>query len=79
MKDTQWLDEIGASVELGVNPETLKLWREIGYLKPGTHWRSAPNNESMPWTPKVIYHLRWCKEVIEYWQKKDAPISSIAA
>ncbi|ABX08662.1 hypothetical protein [Prochlorococcus marinus] len=79
MKETQWLDEKVASKELGVSPATLKLWREVGYLKPGTHWRSAPHDDSLPWTPNVIYHLSWCKEVIEYWKDKDAPITTIAA
>ncbi len=79
MNEILWLDEQGASEALGVRPERLKMWREIGYLKPGTHWRSAPSDESLPWNPNVIYHLRWCKEVIEYWKNKDAPITSVAA
>ncbi len=79
MQEKQWFNEKDASNKLGVTPSTLKLWREIGYLKPGTHWRSSPNDESMPWTPNVIYHLNWCKEVIDYWKDRDAPISNMAA
>ena len=79
MNDTTWVSSSEASHNLGVSEKTLSFWREIGYLKPGTHWRSAPSDGSLPWNPNVIYHLRWCKEVIEYWENKDAPITSIAA
>ena len=43
MPNTQWLLEEDASRHLGVSQKTLQHWREIGYLKPGTHWRSAPS------------------------------------
>ncbi len=75
----EWLFEEDASKRLGVSKKTLRYWREIGYLKPGTHWRSAPDETSLPWNPKVIYHLRWCKEIIEYWKEKQAPLSDLAA
>ena len=79
MNLNQWLLEEEASESLGVSAKTLQHWREIGYLKPGTHWRSSPGMQNKPWNPDVIYHLRWCKEVIEYWKDKDAAISRIAA
>ena len=79
MPTTQWLLEEDASRHLGVSQKTLQHWREIGYLKPGTHWRSAHESQSMPWKPEVIYHLRWCKEEIDYWLAQDAPINNIAA
>ncbi len=79
MNLNQWLLEEDASKQLGVSEETLRNWREIGYLKPGTHWRSAPGEDSLPWKPIVFYHLRWCKEIIDYWRDKDAPLSDIAA
>ena len=79
MKNSPWVDEDEASSKLGVSEETLKNWREIGYLKPGTHWRSSPADQPIPWKPKVIYHLRWCKEIIDYWQEEDAPISRLVA
>ncbi len=79
MKEAQWFSEEEASNLLGVSQATLKLWREVGYLKPGTHWRSSPNVDSIPWKPDVIYHLRWCKEVIEYWKEKDSALTNIAA
>ena len=74
-----WLNEEEASFKLGVDVETLQRWREIGYLKPGTHWRSCPESQQKPWTPKAIYHSSWCQELISYWKEKDAPISEIAA
>ena len=79
MSSNQWLLEEEACKELGVSSETLENWREIGYLKPGTHWRSAHKVQAMPWKPEVIYHLRWCKEEIDYWLAQDAPINDIAA
>ena len=79
MKEHQWFSEKEASDRLGVNESTLRLWREVGYLKPGTHWRSSPSDDSLPWKPKVIYHLSRCKEVIEYWRNKDSALNNLAA
>tara|TARA_Y100001968_G_scaffold319311_1_gene350642 strand:- start:887 stop:1126 length:240 start_codon:yes stop_codon:yes gene_type:complete len=79
MNDNPWVAEKEASERLGVTEKTLQLWREIGYLKPGTHWRSSPSQQKVPWTPTVIYHVRWCKEVIDYWRDQDAPVSTLAA
>ena len=79
MVENIWLEEEDASKHLGVSQKTLQHWREIGYLKPGTHWRSSTSKDSLPWKPNVIYHLSWCKEIIEYWRDRDAPISKIAA
>ena len=79
MLDNPWVDESQASEQLGVSSDTLERWREIGYLKPGTHWRSSQELGNKPWTPEVIYHLRWCKEEINHWLAKDAPINDIAA
>tara|TARA_Y100001968_G_scaffold303791_1_gene318256 strand:+ start:240 stop:479 length:240 start_codon:yes stop_codon:yes gene_type:complete len=79
MNKSPWADEKETSQLLGVSQQTLREWREIGYLKPGTHWRSSPSEESVPWTPKVIYHVSWCREIIEYWREEDAPVSNMAA
>ncbi len=79
MTESAWLSGKKASEKLGVSEGTLDLWREVGYLKPGTHWRSSQNSQVNPWTPEVIYHLRWCKEEIAYWRAQDAPINNIAA
>ena len=79
MNENPWVNSKLASEKLGVSEKTLKSWREIGYLKPGTHWRSAPNEDQLPWQPKVMYHLRWCQEIIDYWDREDAPITRLAA
>ncbi len=79
MQENPWATSIEASNFLGVSENTLELWREIGYLKPGTHWRSAPISQVSPWRPEVIYHLRWCKEEMEYWRAHDARVVEIAA
>ena len=79
MSKSPWVTGQEASDGLGVSEETLQLWREVGYLKPGTHWRSAQKKQAMPWKPEVIYHLPWCREEIDYWLAQDAPINDIAA
>ena len=79
MSKTSWVTEQEASKELGVKETTLQHWRSIGYLKPGTHWRNAVDKESPCLKPKVLYHLRWSKEVIEYWREHDAPMKDLAA
>ncbi len=79
MAKNPWVSGQEVSESLGISEKTLQRWREIGYLKPGTHWRSAPKPQSIPWKPEVIYHLRWCKEEMEYWLAQDAPINDLAA
>ncbi|WP_269623115.1 hypothetical protein [Prochlorococcus marinus] len=79
MSSNKWLEESEASKELGVSEKTLKYWREVGYLKAGTHWRSAPDSNSKPWNPIVIYRLNWCMEIIEYWRSRDVPMNDLAA
>ena len=79
MSYTPWVSGEEASQRLGVSEKTLKLWRDVGYLKPGTHWRSSLTSHLMPWNPEVVYHLRWCKEEVDYWLAQDAPINEIAA
>ncbi len=79
MDNTPWVSSQKASEGLGVSEETLKFWREVGYLKPGTHWRTDPHSRFLPWTPEVIYHLPWCKEEIDYWRDQDAPINKKVA
>ncbi len=79
MRESPWVSAMEASENLGVSESTLKHWREVGYLKPGTHWRSSPDGQEIPWSPEVLYHLHWCKEEMDYWRAHDAPISNIAA
>ncbi len=79
MKQSPWVSETEASKKLGVSRQTLEYWREIGYLKPGTHWRSSTSMKNKLWEPSFIYHLRWCKEILDYWKSHDVPISNIAA
>ena len=79
MIDNPWVSSSEASRFLGVSEATLRHWREIGYLKPGTHWRSAPISQLKPWEPEVIYHMRWCKEEMDYWHAHDARITNLAA
>ncbi len=77
MIDNPWVDANEASKILGVTKETLSNWREIGYLKPGTHWRTSPESIKNPWQPDVIYRLSWCREEMEYWRSHNAKIEDI--
>ena len=79
MSSNQWLLEEEASRHLGVSSGTLQHWREIGYLKPGTHWRSSNEPNQLPWKPKAFYFIRGCKEVIEYFRNKDVYFDQIEA
>ena len=74
-----WLSEKEASEVLSVDKQSLELLREMGYLKPGSHWRSSNEPKQLPWKPKVFYYIRGCKEVIEYWQNNDASFDQISS
>ena len=74
-----WLSEKEASEVLSVDKQSLELLREMGYLKPGSHWRSSNEPKQLPWKPKVFYRISGCKEVIEYWRQHDPSFTQIAA
>ena len=68
IKSSIWLSGKEASEVLKVEEKYLELLREMGYLKPGFHWRSSNEAKQMPWNPKVFYLISECQKVIEYWQ-----------
>tara|TARA_B100001029_G_scaffold27602_1_gene19920 strand:+ start:225 stop:467 length:243 start_codon:yes stop_codon:yes gene_type:complete len=74
-----WLPKKEASEVLRVDEQFLEVLREGGYLKPGSHWRSSPDSEQLPWKPKVFYLISGCKEVIEYFQANDVSFEKLAA
>ena len=74
-----WVTEKEAGLIFGVNKKTLDSWRESGYLKPGTHWRSSLDSVQIPWNPEVIYHLILCREFIESFKDHHAPIQNLVA
>ena len=78
-EDSMWLSEKEASEVLKVDQQSLKVLRERGYLKPGSHWRSSNDPRQLPWKPKAFYFIGGCKEVIDYWKDKYASIDQIAA
>ena len=79
MQDNPWVSGKEASQLLGVSEKTLEILRDRGYLKCGTHWRTSGEVSPIPWTQVTIYHLRWCREEIDHWLSRDAPINDIAA
>ncbi len=68
---SMWLSEKEACALLEVDEKILELLREMGYLKPGAHWKSSNDPGQLPWKPKVYYFIDGCKEVIESWQNKN--------
>ena len=80
MKETSnWLSEKEASEVLRVDEQILELFREGGYLKPGSHWRSSNDPEQLPWKPKAFYRISGCEEVIEYCQNNESSSEKKAA
>tara|TARA_B100001250_G_C19786454_1_gene784415 strand:- start:298 stop:546 length:249 start_codon:yes stop_codon:yes gene_type:complete len=69
---SKWLSGSEASEILSVDEQVLEVLRELGYLKPGSHWRSSSDPDQLPWKPKVFYLISGCKEVIEYMQSDDS-------
>ena len=67
-----WLLGKEASEILRVDEKSLEVLREMGYLKPGSHWRSSNDPQQFPWKPKVFYSISGCREVIENFRKKDS-------
>ena len=74
-----WLSEKEASEVLRVDELSLEVLREMGYLKPGSHWRSSNDPKQLPWKPKVFYFISGCQKVIEYWQNNDDSFGQRAA
>ena len=77
MKESaKWLSEKEASEALRVDVQILEFFREEGYLKPGSHWRSSSDPEQFPWKPKAFYLISQCKEVVDSWKDNgDASFS----
>ena len=61
-----WLSGKDASEVLRVDEQSLDFLREIGDLKPGSHWRSSNDPDQLPWKPKVFYLVSGCKKVIDH-------------
>ena len=79
MDKGSWYSSAEASKNLGVNEKTLNLWRELGYLKFGTHWRYIESTANEINKNMIIYHLKWCREEMDYWRSHHAQIKIIAA
>ena len=78
-KPLNWVSEKEAIEVLRIDKRILDLFREEGYFKPGTHWRSSPDAKHLPWNPKVVYQISCCREVIEYMKKENSLIGQMAA
>ncbi len=78
-ESSKWLSEKEASKALRVDEQVLELYREKGYLKPGSHWRSSNDPMQFPWKPKVSYRLSQCQEVVDYWKNNEPSFEQEAA
>tara|TARA_Y100001968_G_C18764448_1_gene439309 strand:- start:131 stop:373 length:243 start_codon:yes stop_codon:yes gene_type:complete len=74
-----WLAGKEASEALRVDEQYLDLLREMGDLKPGSHWRSSNDPDQSPWKPKALYLISGCEEVIDYCKNNYAYFDQIAA
>ena len=79
IEPSKWLSKKEASEFLKVNEQTLEVFREEGYLKPGFHWRSSTDPDQLPWKPRAVYRISQCKEVVDYWKENQASFEQIAA
>ena len=74
-----WLSGKEASEVLRVDEQSLDFLREMGDLKPGSHWRSSNDPDQLPWNPKAFYLISGCKEVIDNCKDNCAYFDQIAA
>ena len=74
-----WLSGKEASKVLRVDEQSLDFLREMGDLKPGSHWRSSNDPDQFPWNPKAFYLVSGCKEVIDNCKDNCAYFDQIAA
>ncbi len=65
---SSWVDGKEASLKLGFSENSLKCWRDCGYLKSGKHWRedSCHNDK------KVLYNIDQCTKEMNEWWGRDA-------
>ena len=71
MSDNPWASSLITSEHLGVSENTLALWREVGYLKYGTHWRYANKSIQSSNENEILYHLNWSQEEMNYFYQID--------
>ena len=76
---SNWLSKKEASKILRVDEQTLEFFRQEGYLKPGSHWKSSTDPEQLPWKPNAFYRISKCKEVVDFWRDNDASFDQTAA
>ena len=74
-----WLPGKEASEVLRVDEQSLDFLREMGDLKPGSHWKSSNDPDQLPWKPKAFYLISGCKEVIDNCKDNCAYFDQIAA
>ena len=71
MLENVWYSCSLAAEKLGLRESQLSELREYFYFKPGIHWRSCPNGQLKPWSPKAIYNVKACKKVINKYNLLD--------
>lgn len=68
----RWVSPEVASRELGFSENSLKCWRDAGYLREGKHWQlKFPLKSS-----QICYQVEECKkEMDEWWGRKASDIT----
>ncbi len=65
---SNWLCASEASKKLGFSENSLKCWRECGYLKAGKHWmKKDPGSLGL-----VFYNIDLCAKEMNEWWGRDA-------
>ena len=72
-----WSSSESAAQNLGITEIRLSYLRENGFLKPGMHWKSAPNGQKKPWNPQALYNIQLCSEIINKYSSEE--LGDIAA
>ena len=71
MLENIWHPSNSAAKYLGITEINLSYLRENGFLKPGIHWRSAPNGQNKPWNPEALYNINMCKKIVDKFDSKE--------
>ena len=71
MLENIWHSSNLAADNLGITEIKLSHLREIGFLKPGIHWKSAPLGQKKPWNPEALYNSTLCKKIIDEFYSEE--------
>ena len=65
---SRWVNGREASCKLGFSENSLKCWRDCGYLKLGKHWQLNNYTKS----DRILYNIEQCTLEMNEWWGRDA-------